>query len=49
MGITESMLSHLDLGSAPPNEDCAQTGSPDYEKKAKDECRRYLALIRRKM
>jgi hypothetical protein len=37
----------IDIGSAPPMEDCAPLGRPDYEKRARRECRAYLALLRR--
>lgn len=34
------------IGSTPCNEDCAQVGAPDYEIRAKEECRRFIALLR---
>src|SRR4051812_37419930 len=37
----------MDLGSAPPMEDCAQVGSTDYWERARRECRAYVALLRR--
>lgn len=43
------MLRFIELGSAPPDEDCAQTGSHGYERKARAECLRYIALLRRKL
>lgn len=32
---------YLEIGSSPYEEDCVQVGSPDYESKAKEECRRF--------
>ena len=37
----------IDLGSAPPDEDCAQVGTPEYEIVAYDECKRYIQLLRK--
>lgn len=34
------------LGPCPASEDCAQLGEPDYEARAKAECRRYIDTIR---
>lgn len=34
------------LGPAPSDEECVQVGSSDYEKRAKEECRAYIAAIR---
>ena len=38
---------YISLGSAPYDEDCAQVGSPDYEHRAKLECRRYKRQLER--
>lgn len=37
---------YIDIGSTPTEEDCAQVGQPDYEKKARAECARFIQLIR---
>jgi len=37
----------MDLGSAPPMEDCAQVGRDDYYERARKECRAYIGLLRR--
>ena len=41
------MRDYIDIGSSPAEEDCAQVGSPDYYKRAKTECARFIALIRK--
>ena len=38
---------YIDIGSAPPEEDCAQLGSRDYVKRARPECIRFIDLIRK--
>ncbi len=35
------------LGAGPGDEECAQVGSPDYYPRAKAECIRYIALLRK--
>jgi hypothetical protein len=42
------MRDFLNIGSAPYEEDCAQLGTEDYYEKSKDECRRFIDLIRQK-
>lgn len=37
----------LTLGPVPPDEDCVQVGTPDYEMLANAECRKYAATILR--
>ena len=37
----------IDLGSAPPLEDCAQVGREGYYERARRECRAYVGLLRR--
>jgi hypothetical protein len=39
----------IDIGSAPPIEDCAQLGMDDYYRRARQECRAYIALLRRSL
>ena len=39
------MVDYLEMGSVPADEDCAQVGTEDYEKKAVKECRRFAAGI----
>lgn len=38
---------YIDIGSSPCEEDCAQVGSPDYERRARTECARFIELIRK--
>jgi hypothetical protein len=40
------MRDYLNIGSSPPDEDCAQMGSPGYHEKAREECTRYIELLR---
>jgi len=41
------MISCLELGSTPSEENCAQLGEEDYERRAKKECRVYINQLRR--
>ena len=41
------MRDYIDIGSSPSEEDCAQVGSPDYERRARTECARFIELIRK--
>jgi hypothetical protein len=41
------MRDYISIGSSPCEEDCAQVGSPDYEKSSRKECKAYLNQIRR--
>ena len=41
------MRDFFSVGSSPCDEPCAQVGQPDYYQEARDECRRFLELIRR--
>ena len=38
---------YIDIGSTPALEDCAQVGSENYERRAREECNRFIALIRK--
>ena len=38
---------YIELGPVPANEDCAQTGDPDFRKKALEEGTRYIKLLKR--
>ena len=38
---------YIDIGSTPCEEDCAQVGEPDYARKARSECNRFIDLLRR--
>ena len=38
---------YIDIGPTPAEEDCAQVGSPDYERRARPECIRFIDQIRR--
>ncbi len=40
------MQDYLNIGSSPPGEDCVALGEPDYERRAKEECRRYIQKLR---
>jgi hypothetical protein len=40
------MREYFTLGPTPSEEDCAQVGQPDYYRKALEECRRFIELIR---
>ena len=41
------MRDYVDIGPSPAEEPCAQLGVPGYEKKAREECTRFIDLIRR--
>ena len=41
------MRDEVYIGSSPPEEGCAQVGSDNYMATAREECRRYVALLRR--
>jgi hypothetical protein len=41
------MREWIDIGSSPPEENCAQVGTDDYYPRARRECRAYIALLRR--
>jgi hypothetical protein len=40
------MYDEVDLGSAPAEEDCAMVGEENYGIRAREECRRYIELLR---
>jgi len=42
------MQNFLSLAPAPVEEDCAQVGTDDYTARARNECRRFMALLRTK-
>jgi hypothetical protein len=42
------MQDFVTLGTAPVDEPCAQLGQPDYYDKVRDECRRFIRLLRQK-
>jgi hypothetical protein len=42
------MQPYLTLAPAPVEEDCAQVGTDDYTARARNECRRFMALLRTK-
>jgi hypothetical protein len=42
------MENYLVLAPAPIEEDCAQVGTDDYTARARAECRRFIALLRKK-
>ena len=41
------MRDFINIGPAPAEEDCAQLGTPDYPECSRQECNRFIALIRR--
>ena len=41
------MENYLVLAPAPTEEDCAQVGTADYVARARAECRRFIALLRK--
>lgn len=43
------MHDFITLGTAPCDEPCAQVGQPDYDERAREECRRFILLIRQKL
>jgi hypothetical protein len=40
-------MNYLNIGSAPYDEPCAQVGDPDYNQKARAECKRFIEQIGR--
>jgi len=42
------MREYLTIGSSPAEEDCAQVGDDDYDQKSREECQRFIELIRKK-
>ena len=40
------MRDYIDIGSSPSDEECAQVESPNYGSRAREECTRFLQLIR---
>lgn len=43
------MRDYINIGPVPPEEECAQVGSFDYNLKARKECERYIEVIRKKL
>lgn len=43
------MKDYLNIGASPPNEDCVQVGTENYETLGREECRRYIKLLHKKM
>jgi hypothetical protein len=43
-----AMQDYLTLGTAPVDEPCAQLGQPDDYDKVREECRRFITLLRQK-
>ena len=42
------MQTYLSLAPAPVEEDCAQVGTDEYTARARAECHRFIALLRKK-
>ena len=40
---------YMDIGSSPSDETCASVGEADYYERARDECARFIELIRKKL
>ena len=40
------MRDYVSIGASPPDEDCVALGQPDYERRAREECRRYIEKLR---
>jgi hypothetical protein len=43
------MYDYVDIGPVPAEEDCAQVGTDNYRERAREECKRFIALIRSKL
>jgi hypothetical protein len=41
------MRDYISIGSSPYDEPCAQVGQPDYTRKARAECIRFIQLLRK--
>lgn len=41
------MKDYVEIGASPSDEECAQIGEDNYYSKAKEECTRYIALLRK--
>jgi len=46
-GANSMATDYVSIGPAPCDEECAQVGDDDYINKARSECQRYIALIRK--
>lgn len=42
-------MEYLNIGPAPCDEDCAQVGEADYHRRSRDECIRFIELIRKSL
>lgn len=40
------VMDYIDIGSSPVDEDCAQVGTENYAPRAREECRKFIELIR---
>ncbi len=43
------MFDYIEIGATPCEEECAQVGSPDYARRAREECKRFAEAIRQKL
>jgi hypothetical protein len=43
------MRDYITVGASPCEESCAQVGQPGYAQQAREECRRFIQLIREKL
>jgi hypothetical protein len=46
IGKEIAMQDFITLGTAPVDESCVQVGQPDYDDKARGECRQFINLLR---
>lgn len=44
----DNYTDYLNIGPCPCDEDCVQLGDDDYQKKSREECQRFIELIRKK-
>lgn len=42
-------MDFFNIGSSPPEEGCAQVGDVDYSEKSRQECQRYIQVLRAKL
>lgn len=42
------MRDYINIGATPADEPCAQVGEPNYQERAREECKRFIALLRKR-
>ena len=45
----DNVHDYISIGSTPCDEDCAQVGTDNYNTRARDECMRFISLIRKSL